>query len=266
MRRKTVKSFLKNITPPIIVDLLKTSVVHPPKEEAPVLMFQKTKKSVQADEYIRWLCQILGGFLDSDNGNIAAFDHAIRHMPNDGAIIEIGSFLGLSTNIIAYLTIKHGRNNRIFNCDPWRFEETEEPIGGYFDASSSDFREYVKKVFAASLELFSKDRKPYAIESTSEQFLRQWKSESAAKDVFGREVVMGGPISFAYIDGAHTYEAAKNDFLGIDRHLLPGGFVLFDDSSDNSPFECREVIAEMVSNPEYELAFKTPNYFFRKKD
>jgi hypothetical protein len=265
MRPQNAKSFLKSITPPIIIDLLRTSVAHSPKEMVPVLTLEKNKESIQSDEYIRWLCQILGGFLDSNNGNIVAFDHAVRHMPDDGAIIEIGSFLGLSTNIIAYLTIKHGRNNRFFNCDPWRFEETEKPVGGYFDASSNDFREYVKKLFATSVELFSKNRKPYSIESTSEQFLRQWKFESAVKDVFGRETVLGGPISFAYIDGAHTYEAAKNDFLGIDRDLLPGGFVLFDDSADDSPFECRKVVAEMMSNPKYEMTFKTPNYFFRKK-
>ena len=143
-------------------------------------------------------------------------------MPNEGAIIEIGSFLGLSTNIIALPDPKNtAGTTEIFNCDPWCFEEAEKPIGGYFDASSKEFREYVMKVFATSLELFSKNRKPYAIEGTSEQFLRQWKSESAVKDVFGRETVLGGPISFAYIDGAHTYEAAKNDFLGIDRYLLP---------------------------------------------
>lgn len=186
-------------------------------------------------------------------------------MPENGAVIEIGSFLGLSTNIIAYLAIKHGRNNQMFTCDPWLFEETEKPIGGYFDASSKAFREYVKKVFTLSLEVFSADRKPHAIESISEQFLCQWDSQSVVKDIFGREAALGGPVSFAYIDGAHTYEAAKNDFLGIDRHLLPGGFVLFDDSSDDSPFECRKVVAEMISNQAYALEFKTPNYFFRKR-
>jgi hypothetical protein len=98
----------------------------------------------------------------------------------------------------------------------------------------------VKKAFTLSLEVFSVDRKPYAIESISEQFLRQWDSQSVVKDIFGREAVLGVPVSLAYIGGAHTYEPAKNDFLGIDRHLLPGGFALFDDSSEWLAFRMQE--------------------------
>jgi len=236
-------------------------VAHPGKEAAVV----NKKESIQSDEFIRWLCQVSGGFLTARHGNIVAFDHAVRHMPEDGAIIEIGSFLGLSTNIIIYLTAKNGRKNKVYNCDPWQFEETEKPIGGYFDASSIVFRKYVKQVYTMNLQVFSEDREPHTIENTSEQFLRQWASESTVIDVFGKEVILGGPISFAYIDGAHTYEAAKSDFLGIDRHLLPGGFVLFDDSSDDSPFECKRVVAEVIANPKYEMISRTPNYFFRKK-
>ncbi len=265
MRRMTIKSFLKSVTPPIIIDLLKTSVVHPVKEVASVSTLLKNKESVQSDEYIRWLCQITGGFLTAGNGNIVAFDHAVRHMPNDGAIIEIGSFLGLSTNIIIYLTAKHGRKNQVYNCDPWQFEETGKPVGGYFDASSVEFRNYVMQVYTMNLQVFSGDREPHTIENTSEQFLRQWAARSTVTDVFGKEAILGGPISFAYIDGAHTYEAAKSDFLGIDRHLLPGGFVLFDDSSDDSPFDCKRVVAEVMSNPNYEMISRMPNYFFRKK-
>ena len=77
MRSKIAKSFVKSITPPIIIDLLKRSVAHPVKQEAPVSTFQKTRESVQSDEYIRWLCQIPGvDFLAPDDGNIVAFDHA----------------------------------------------------------------------------------------------------------------------------------------------------------------------------------------------
>jgi hypothetical protein len=229
------------------------------------LIFQSSLKEIQADEYLAWLCQVLGGFLSPGDGNIAGLSYAIKNMPENGAVIEIGSFLGLSTNIIAYLTMKHGRKNQFFSCDPWVFEETAKPVGGYFDASSIEFREYVKNVFRLSLEIFSRDRMPHAIESTSEQFRRDWDSVSAVNDIFGRVALLGGPISFAYIDGAHTYEAAKHDFLGIDRHLLPGGFMLFDDSSDGSSFECKKVVADVISNPMYELAFTTPNYLFRKR-
>ena len=81
--------------------------------------FRDSDRNVRSDEYIQWLCWILGGWLTPDHGNLRAFDYAVRHMPTGGAIIEIGSFLGLSTNMITYLIIKYHRDNPIFTCDPW---------------------------------------------------------------------------------------------------------------------------------------------------
>jgi hypothetical protein len=114
------------------------------------------------DEYITWLLAVHGGFLAP--GNIRAFDHAVRHMPEGGAIVEIGSFLGLSTNVISYVAHKHRRPHPLFTCDPWQFEETGRPIGGYFDAGSPAFRDYARRVFALNAATFSADRKPYTIE------------------------------------------------------------------------------------------------------
>jgi len=255
------KNFILNITPPYIVKIAKKIIIS--KHKTPLL--HQISSGIESDEYIRWICQIQGGWLNVGHGNIADFNYAITYMPDEGAIIEIGSFLGLSTNIIAYLAIKNNRMNPFFSCDPWSFEGTEELIGGYFDASRTDYREYAKQLFKMNVELFSGDKKPYAIESFSERFLEIWDSEGTVQDIFDRTVNLGGAISFAYIDGAHTYEAAKADFLGIDRHLLSGGFILFDDSGDDSPFECKKVVSEVIANPSYELVSKSPNYFFRKK-
>ena len=265
MHRPVVKNAIRSITPPIIFEFAKRVLRPASSGEAHLSIFQQYSQTIQSDEYIVWLCQILGGFLTPGDGNIAAFDYAIEHMPKDGAILEIGSFLGMSTNVIAYLNIKHGRKNRFYSCDPWLFEETDNLVGGYFDASSQEFRNHIKRVFEMSLEVFSKNGKPYAVESLSDNFLAMWQSGATLKDVFGREVALGGPISFAYVDGAHTYEGARSDFLGIDRHLMSGGFILFDDTSDDTRFGCKKVAEEVLAKPAYELVFKTPNYFFRKK-
>jgi len=222
-------------------------------------------RDVHGDAYIQWLCRVVGGWLAPNDGNLRAFDYAVRSMPPEGAMIEIGSFVGLSTNILAYLALKHGRDNPFFSCDPWIFEGAEEPIGGYFDAGSPAYRRYAKDVFRLNVELFSESRKPYAMEASSAQFWELWRLGAARRDVFGREVTLGGPISFAYIDGAHTYEASRSDFLGVDRHLLPGGFLLFDDSDDGGCFpDVTRVAREVAQQPSYEVVFKTPHYFFRK--
>jgi hypothetical protein len=227
--------------------------------------FAHSDENVRSDEYISWLCWVMGGFLTPEHGNLRAFDHAVRNMPDGGAILEIGSFLGLSTNIIAYLAIKYHRDNIFFTCDPWVFEETDKLVGGYFESSSNAFREYVKKTFVANVVLFSEKRKPYSVEVFSDKFFELWSKCSMVDDVFERPITLGGPISFAYIDGAHTYNAAKGDFLGVAKNLLPGGFILFDDSADGSGWEVTQVVAEVRQDPSYELIFASPNYLFRKR-
>lgn len=83
-------------------------------------------------------------------------------------------------------------------------------------------------------------------------------------DVFGRDINLGGKISFCYIDGNHTYEFAKRDFDNVDKYLELGGFVLFDDSSDLDPFGLTRLMKEIVRNRDYELVMKNPNYLFKK--
>jgi hypothetical protein len=101
---------------------------------------------------------------------------------------------------------------------------------------------------------------------TSESFFREWSQTSTTTDVFGRTVSIGRQIAFAYIDGAHTYTAAKSDVDNVDAFLMPGGFVLFDDSAEDSGFqEVTRVATEVARLPQYELVFAKPNYFFKKR-
>ena len=228
--------------------------------------FRESDARVRDDEFIRWICHVTGGWLREDAGNLRALDFAIRHMPERGAVVEIGSFLGLSTAIISYLMVKNGRSEALFNCDPWVFEETEDPIGGFFDASRHDYRDYVKATFRSNMRVFAKDLLPHSFELFSDDFFRCWEQGVENQDLFGRSVKLGGEISFAYIDGAHSYEASRRDFLNVDRYLAPGGFVLFDDSADDCEFECRRTAKEVLeAHPDYELAFRTPNYLFRRR-
>jgi hypothetical protein len=224
----------------------------------------RRRRNRGSDDYIRWLLSVHGGFLAP--GNLRAFDHGVRHMPEGGAIVEIGSFLGLSTNLLVYLTVKHGRPHRVFSCDPWAFEDTGEPLAGYFDGGSPAFREYARRVFVLNATTFSGERKPFTIEARSDRFLAQWERAERVSDVFGRTVRLGGPISLAYVDGAHAYEVVKADVEGIDRHLVAGGFVLLDDSADGAGFEgVTRVARELKRSPAYELVSRAPNYFFRKR-
>src|SRR3954466_6118167 len=64
--------------------------------------------------YVQWLSFANAGMLNQ--GNLWCFDYAMRHLPSDAPMVEIGSFCGLSTNLISYYRQKHGRGNALFTC------------------------------------------------------------------------------------------------------------------------------------------------------
>jgi hypothetical protein len=112
--------------------------------------------------------------------------------------------------------------------------------------------------------IFCKPDLPYTIEADSDTFFRRWSAAETATDVFGRNVDIGGSLSFCYIDGNHSYESAKRDFANTDRFLAPGGFIFFDDSGDGSGWEVCKVVEEVLKSGSYDLIAKNPNYFFQK--
>ncbi|QQS49022.1 MAG: class I SAM-dependent methyltransferase [Acidobacteriota bacterium] len=216
-----------------------------------------------SDDYINWLCFANAGMLD--RGNLYCFDYAIRNLPPDSSIVEIGSFSGLSTNVITRYKGLHGVKSPIFTCDKWEFEGAEG--GGSLAGSSithAEYRQFVRENFIRNVRMFSRNDLPHTIELFSDDFFAAWSRERELTDVFGRSVRLGGPIGFCYIDGNHSYDFARRDFENCDRFLVNGGFILFDDSADGSGWEVCRVVAEVLQSGRYHLIAKNPNYFFRK--
>ncbi|MGL4497912.1 MAG: class I SAM-dependent methyltransferase [Planktothrix sp.] len=221
-----------------------------------------TTKTI-SDKYIKWLTFANAGMLHK--GNIYSMRFAIEHLPSESPVLEIGSFCGLSTNVMIYLMSIYGKKNRMISCDKWIFEGTKNGGNiGNSQISHHDYREFVKSTFMRNVEFFSPNNKPYTIERTSDEFFSLWEKGEMASDVFGRDINLGGKISFCYIDGNHTYEFAKRDFDNVDKYLELGGFVLFDDSSDTDPFGLTRLMKEIMRNRDYELVMKNPNYLFKK--
>jgi hypothetical protein len=232
------------------------------------MLYQFIKRTIRTiditDEYIEWLCFANAGMLHK--GNLYCFDLAIKHLPSNKPILEVGSFCGLSTNILNYYLKRTGRNNKMITCDKWVFEGSEK--GRYLgnsDVLHSEYKAFVKETFIRNISMFSRSNLPYHMEVTSDEFFKLWSDKEVVADIFGREIELGGEISFCYIDGNHTYDFARRDFENTDRYLEKGGLILFDDSYDGSPFGCARLMKELVRNRDYERVIKNPNYLFRKK-
>jgi hypothetical protein len=215
-------------------------------------------------EYLSWLSFAVPGMLDRRNADAISF--ALQHLPNDAPMLEIGSFCGLSTSVIAYFRLKHSISNRLFTCDHWAFEGQD--VGAYLGDSEfvthEEYRTFVRDSYLRNTNIFCKPDLPYTIEADSDTFFRRWSAAETATDVFGRNVDIGGSLSFCYIDGNHSYESAKRDFANTDRFLAPGGFIFFDDSGDGSGWEVCKVVEEVLKSGSYDLIAKNPNYFFQK--
>jgi hypothetical protein len=232
----------------------------PSAQEA--VLLEQYRRGLAADAYVDWLVRMIGGWLEPGHGNLVSFLYAAQHLPVTGAVIEVGSFLGASTNILAYLLHRHAGRRPLFNCDPWCFEGTEEPIGGVFDAARPEWRAYARDGFLRNTRLFSAPHLPHSFELGSDEFFALWRRGAETEDLFGRRVALGGPIAFAYVDGNHSYEQARKDVDNVRADLVPGGLLLLDDSADNSPFECRHVVGELLAQG-FTAVWKNPNYLLR---
>lgn len=221
-----------------------------------------TESANAVDEYVNWIRFANAGMLTE--GNVLAFDQAIREMPDNTSVVEIGSFCGLSTNIINRLVAVHEREAKVFTCDRWIFEGSSADTIADTAIRHSDYRQFVRNSFIANAKFFSSEKLPYTIESYSDEFFELWSSNAETRDVFGRDVTLGGEIGFCYIDGNHTYEFAKRDFENTHLYLASGGFILFDDSSDWSGFDLQILISEITQRTDYRLVSKKPNYLFQR--
>ena len=197
--------------------------------------------------------------------NLHLISHAVNGMPEEGAVIEIGSFAGLSLNHIIHMLRQAGRSNPVISVDEWQFEGGNQGAIPGSAVLFADYREHVIDTFRRNLMLFHADSLPHHIVSSSDAFFRLWAQKAAVVDFFGRSKTLGGPISFAYIDGDHSYEQSLRDFENVDRFLLPGGFIVFDDSADGSEWGSHRTACEAAARPDYELVDKAVNYCVAKR-
>ena len=215
------------------------------------------------DEFVTQLCYINAGILE--RGNLYSFDYAIRNLPSAAPILEIGSYCGLSANLLTYFKKKHGVKNLLITCDKWEFQK---PDNSTCDLARSpihhkDLEQFARDSYLRNTKMFSNDDLPFTFEMTSDELFESWQAAEPKTDVFGRTLTLGGPLSFCFIDGNHTYEYAKRDFLNCDAFLQVGGFILFDDST-LAKDEVRLVIPEVFASGRYKLVVENPYHLFQK--
>lgn len=123
---------------------------------------------------------------------------------NSNCTVEIGSFQGFSTLILAYAT-KIKNNLPITAIDPHQ--------GLFLDGKNIDTYE----IFLKNIKEFNLEKYIDVERTTSAKASKSWNHK----------------IYFLWIDGDHDYEAVKIDYTLWEPRVIKGGIIAFHDAGKN---------------------------------
>lgn len=147
-------------------------------------------------------------------------------VPARGTIVEIGSFKGRSTVMLAKVASHYG-------CGPVvAIDPHNSPILLDHDANpgASSYQDFLDSMHAAGV---SNHVEPYA--AYSKDVADSWNR----------------PIRLLWIDGDHSYEGAKNDLDGFFPHLVPRGVVAFHDALNAFPGPIRVFVEDILRSDRF---------------
>ena len=144
-----------------------------------------------------------------------------------GAILEIGSFKGKSTVVLAKAA-KHagGAHTELWACDPFTSPTTTCPDL----AEASSFPAFERNLRSANV---TDDVKVF--QDFSDQLAVTWNT----------------PLRLLWIDGDHTFEGAKKDFENFSPWLVDGAIVAFHDTLHSHDGPCRVFAHDILLSPHY---------------
>lgn len=178
------------------------------------------------DKAIQMMNRFDGWFFD-DEARVLYDTVFVAVAKSKGAIVEIGSFCGRSTTILAYAAISVRADARVYAIDPHLGNLSGTKTGSTFDT-------FVENMKTADLS-----RNVIVIRKKSEDV--KW-SES---------------ISVLFIDGLHDYDSVAADYRRFSRFVEPGGLVAFHDYENPDHPDVKRFVDSMIASGEL-VAYALP--------
>jgi len=147
--------------------------------------------------------RVTPGFLGEDEARFLGLMAAAA--PAGGEIVEIGSFKGRSTVMLATIA-RAFQLGKVTAIDPHTAPSATDPGEA---RGGSTFEEFLQSLRAAGAEEHVDVRRAF-----SRDVAKNWS----------------GPIRLLWIDGDHTYAGAKLDFEGFAPFLAEGALLAFHDA------------------------------------
>ena len=157
---------------------------------------------------------------------IAATVRALDELPAPHAIVEIGSYCGRSTVVLASVVRALEPEARVYAIDP--HDGQVGAVGRRLNATPPTLARFEANVAAAGVRdvVVTVQRRSYETE---------WAK----------------PISLLFIDGLHDYSNVSRDFRHFESWLVPGGYVAFHDYAPYYP-GVQAFVNEVLAGAPYE--------------
>jgi predicted O-methyltransferase YrrM len=142
-------------------------------------------------------------------------------IPANGAIVEIGSFKGRSTTMLAKVASHYGLGP-VVSIDPHTHNLSTGSDGPVLPSTFQEFQASLRNA------------------GVSEHVEIHHATSTAVSTTWNRK------IRFLWIDGDHSYKGAKSDFDGFAPFLVSGGVVALHDALNNFAGPIRVFVEEIL--------------------
>jgi Methyltransferase domain len=142
-------------------------------------------------------------------------------VPAKGTIVEIGSFKGRSTVMLATVASRYCLDP-IVAIDP---HNSPILLDHHANSETSSYQDFLNSIHAAGVSDHVESHVAYSTHVAS-----SWNR----------------PIRLLWIDGDHSYESAKKDLVGFFPHLVPRGVVAFHDALNAFPGPIRVFVEDVL--------------------
>lgn len=182
-----------------------------------------------------------------------------------GDIVEVGSWCGRSAVVLAAAAQTAGRS-QVYCVDlfPEKDDWKQNPDGSYSFDMVIDGKHYggyqEQTVWKEAFE--SQTGKIYESYNSVFDCFRETVSQRGMDEVvhphrgdLASLLAKLGPdfqCRLAFLDGDHGYEAVCEDIRNIDRHLVAGGWLCFDDAFTCYDGVSRAITELVIANPRYD--------------
>lgn len=147
-------------------------------------------------------------------------------VPVKGAIVEIGSFRGRSTVMLAKIAAHYGLGP-IVAIDP---HNSPILLDHQADKEASSYPSFLDAIYASGVSTHVKAHVAYSTE--------------IAKS-------FNDPIRLLWVDGDHSYDGAKKDLEGFLPHVVPLGVVVYHDALNAFPGPIRVFVEDILRSDQF---------------